>query len=74
LVVEGHTDAVGNRDNNLALSQARANAVRDALIARGLAAERIDAFGFGESRPIADNVSEAGRSKNRRIVIRVAND
>lgn len=67
LTVEGHTDDVGSEENNLALSESRAQAVVDYLVAGGVAAERLTAAGFGESRPIADNNTADGRSQNRRI-------
>lgn len=66
VVVGGHTDAEGEETANYALSMARARAVRDALIARGVAAERITAIGYGETEPVADNETEEGRAKNRR--------
>jgi hypothetical protein len=65
--IEGHTDIIGRTAFNRSLSEARAAAVRDALIARGVPAERLRAAGFGASRPIADNSSEEGRARNRRI-------
>jgi outer membrane protein OmpA-like peptidoglycan-associated protein len=65
--IEGHTDAQGNDSANLKLSQARAESVRVYLIRKGVAAERLDARGFGESYPIASNDTEAGRSQNRRV-------
>ena len=66
IVVVGHTDAVGDPAANLALSQRRAAAVRSALLARGVAAA-LEAEGVGSSRPLADNSTEAGRFRNRRI-------
>lgn len=69
--VEGHTDSDGDDTLNLALSVARAEAVVDALIARGVTPERLYAVGYGESRPIADNTTAAGKQLNRRIVITV---
>lgn len=71
LNVQGHTDSQGDADNNQLLSLARATAVRDALITRGIDADRIAAAGYGESRPIADNSTSSGRAKNRRIVITI---
>jgi outer membrane protein OmpA-like peptidoglycan-associated protein len=65
--VEGHTDSSGRDEVNLALSQARADAVRQALAERGVSAARIEAVGYGETRPIADNATRAGRDRNRRI-------
>jgi OOP family OmpA-OmpF porin len=67
LVVEGHTDNVGDAQFNLALSQARAEAVVDYLVAGGVSPDRLSAIGYGESRPIADNDTKAGRAANRRI-------
>lgn len=67
LMVEGHTDNVGSAASNQRLSQARAEAVRYALVKRGLPAERLTARGFGENKPLADNGSNEGRAKNRRI-------
>ena len=71
LNVQGHTDSQGDAENNQALSLARATAVRDALVMRGIEEDRIAATGFGESRPIADNSTSAGRAKNRRIAITI---
>lgn len=65
--IEGHTDSSGNPKANLALSQRRADAVRDALIAAGVPARRITAVGLGESQPVADNGTEEGRARNRRV-------
>jgi outer membrane protein OmpA-like peptidoglycan-associated protein len=69
LVVEGHTDSQGSDEDNRALSQRRADAVRSYLIGRGYAADRITAEGLGEGRPIADNGTPEGRSNNRRVEI-----
>ena len=65
--VQGHTDNTGKADKNLELSQARADAVRDYLISKGVPAERMTARGYGQDRPIADNSTKAGRAKNRRV-------
>lgn len=67
--VEGHTDSVGKDNLNQALSQRRAEAVRQALIAQGVAANRINAIGYGETRPIADNNTPSGREQNRRVIV-----
>jgi outer membrane protein OmpA-like peptidoglycan-associated protein len=72
--IEGHTDLLGAPQHNLALSQARAESVREALIERGVAASRLRAQGFGADQPLADNRGAEGRAKNRRIEFRVAND
>lgn len=71
LVVQGHTDDQGEARTNQALSVARANAVRDALISRGIDADRMTATGFGESQPIAGNDTPIGRAANRRIAIMI---
>jgi len=65
--IEGHTDSDGDAQDNLHLSQARANAVRDFLITMGVSADRLIAEGFGASRPVATNATGGGRSKNRRV-------
>ncbi len=66
--IEGHTDSVGTDEYNQALSERRANAVRNELIMRyGIAASRLTAIGFGESQPVASNNTAAGRAQNRRI-------
>ncbi len=65
--VEGHTDSVGRDSSNQRLSQQRAESVRNYLIGKGVAAERMTPKGFGESQPIASNKGEKGRSKNRRV-------
>jgi outer membrane protein OmpA-like peptidoglycan-associated protein len=67
--IEGHTDSAGDAAKNQLLSQRRAAAVRDALLARGVDAARVQAVGYGATRPIADNRTESGRQKNRRIEI-----
>ena len=66
--VEGHTDSVGNATYNQKLSERRAGAVRDALVNQyGVEANRINAVGYGKTRPVADNATEAGRAVNRRV-------
>ena len=67
VVVEGHTDNKGSRKLNQKLSAIRAAAVRDYLVGKGVAADRLEAKGFGVSRPTADNKTAAGREKNRRV-------
>lgn len=70
-LIEGHTDNAGPEEINLAVSRARAEAVKQALIARGVPEERLTAEGAGEGRPIADNGTAAGRSQNRRVEVYV---
>jgi outer membrane protein OmpA-like peptidoglycan-associated protein len=72
--IEGHTDSAGSDESNLALSQARADAVRQALAERGIAAERMATEGLGETRPIGDNNNYNGRRMNRRVEIYVVGD
>jgi len=69
LEIFGHTDNVGNAQNNLNLSQQRADAVADYLIRRGIAKDRIYARGFGERYPMTSNGSREGRKENRRVEI-----
>jgi outer membrane protein OmpA-like peptidoglycan-associated protein len=69
IVVEGHTDSQGQPDYNQELSQHRAQVVRDYLVTRGIAGDRIVAQGFGPTRTIADNKSPEGRANNRRVEI-----
>ena len=66
LRIEGHTDSVGDDASNLRLSQNRANAVLSALLRRKVDPSRLEAVGFGETRPIASNGTAAGRAENRR--------
>lgn len=70
--VEGHTDDVGSEASNLKLSEARANAVRDYLVSKGIAADHITATGFGEGQPIATNKTASGRQQNRRVELVIA--
>ncbi|SEH74251.1 Outer membrane protein OmpA [Stutzerimonas xanthomarina] len=66
--VEGHTDSIGTDAYNQRLSTQRAQAVRDALVNRyGVEADRLEAVGYGESRPVADNSTDQGRAINRRV-------
>lgn len=65
--VQGHTDDQGKESSNLNLSQARAEAVVEYLVGKGVPAEKLRAKGYGESKPIADNKTEDGRAKNRRV-------
>lgn len=72
--VEGHTDNVGSKRFNQQLSEERAKSVVDYLIANGVKADRISSAGYGETRPVAPNNSEANRAKNRRIEFKVTNN
>ena len=74
VLVEGHTDSTGGDSFNLSLSQRRADAVRNALMSRGVAAERIVARGYGKQYPVADNSHAAGRQQNRRVEIVVLDE
>ena len=65
--IAGHTDNVGSDQANLTLSEARAKAVRDRLIAKGINASRLSFRGYGESRPVASNDTPEGRAENRRV-------
>jgi outer membrane protein OmpA-like peptidoglycan-associated protein len=69
ITVEGYTDSQGDAPYNQALSQRRAEAVREYLVSRGVGADRVTAQGFGLTRPIADNGSAEGRANNRRVEI-----
>ena len=71
LSVVGHTDSMGDADDNVALSFARAEACRDYLLARGATVGQVDSAGMGERQPIADNSTAAGRKANRRVEFRL---
>lgn len=74
LSIEGHTDNVGKADYNQKLSEDRANSVKQYLIKKGVDPSRLISQGFGLTKPIADNKTAAGRSKNRRVVMKVSYD
>jgi outer membrane protein OmpA-like peptidoglycan-associated protein len=65
--IEGHTDSVGQKAANQALSERRAQAVMGWLISHGIDAGRLSAKGFGDSKPVTDNATDEGRAKNRRV-------
>jgi outer membrane protein OmpA-like peptidoglycan-associated protein len=72
--VEGHTDSIGSKTFNQALSEQRAKSVVDYLTAKGVSLARIHSAGYGDTRPVAPNNSEANRAKNRRIEFKVTKD
>ncbi|QPD05217.1 MAG: putative Cell envelope biogenesis protein OmpA [Candidatus Nitrospira kreftii] len=69
LLIEGHTDSIGSNEYNLSLSESRAQSVQKILLDGGIAAERMDIKGYGESKPIADNDTPSGQAQNRRVEI-----
>ncbi len=71
ILVEGHADATGPEDYNLKLSRQRADAVASFLQTQGVKASRVDEKGYGEAQPVADNSTEAGRQKNRRVDVAI---
>ncbi len=74
LLIEGYTDSVGGDSYNQELSERRAQAVRDALVQRGVDTSRITARGYGKAHPVAENASPEGRAMNRRVEIVIADD
>lgn len=70
-LIEGHTDNVGSSESNFALSEARANTVRDYLVAAGVPPEQLEAKGYGETRPVAPNDTASGRQQNRRVEVTI---
>ncbi|GIV33334.1 MAG: hypothetical protein KatS3mg031_0869 [Chitinophagales bacterium] len=73
LIIEiaGHTDNVGDPTSNQKLSEARANSVRNYLLKKGIAPERVIAKGYGDTQPVADNGTPEGRQQNRRTEVRI---
>jgi len=67
LIINGHTDNVGKPESNMILSQKRADAVKAYLVNKGVEASRLKSFGYGETKPVDDNNTAAGRAKNRRV-------
>ena len=70
LDIEGHTDDVGDDNMNLQLSQKRCESVKSYLESKGVSSDRMKATGFGETKPVADNKTSAGRAKNRRVELK----
>jgi len=71
--IDGHTDIVGKAEKNQLLSEARANSVKTYLVKKGVDESRLVATGYGITKPIADNKTKAGRSKNRRVEMKLRN-
>lgn len=74
IAVEGHTDSVGGDEYNMKLSDNRAGAVRDFLVAQGVPAANVTSQGFGKTMPVADNSTAAGRQQNRRVELVVSGE
>ncbi len=71
ILIEGHTDSTGSDDYNYTLSQKRAASVSDYLTMKGVTRSRLTNVGYGETQPVADNNTESGRSKNRRVEVAI---
>ncbi len=71
--VDGHTDDVGKDENNQVLSEKRAASVKAYLVSKGIDESRLTSTGYGETKPVADNKTAAGRAKNRRVEMTVRN-
>lgn len=69
VVVAGYTDSSGAEAYNQQLSERRANAVKDYLVAAGLPSDEFTAIGYGEANPVGDNATAEGRAANRRVVL-----
>lgn len=70
ITIEGHTDNMGNSKSNQTLSENRATSVKNALVMKGISENRISTIGYGQDKPLSDNTSEEGKSKNRRVEIK----
>ena len=73
VMIEGHTDSVGNAQSNQRLSERRADSVRSYLVQRGIARDRLSTSGQGQDRPVASNESDSGRQQNRRVEVIIEN-
>ncbi|MEP7236941.1 MAG: OmpA family protein, partial [Ferruginibacter sp.] len=71
--IDGHTDSQGGDDYNQKLSDERAASVKAYLMSKGIAEGRLSSAGYGESKPVADNKTAAGRAKNRRVEMTLSN-
>lgn len=69
VIIEGHTDNTGDKDGNQLLSEMRSSAVKEALVGGGIDQKRLESVGYGRTKPIADNDTDEGRAKNRRVEI-----
>ncbi|HQW83259.1 MAG TPA: OmpA family protein, partial [Ferruginibacter sp.] len=71
--IDGHTDSQGADDKNQTLSEARAASVKAYLVSKGIDEGRLSSTGYGETKPVADNKTAAGRAKNRRVEMTLSN-
>jgi outer membrane protein OmpA-like peptidoglycan-associated protein len=69
--IEGHTDSAGDAKHNQVLSEKRAGAVKTVLVSRGVQEKQIEVYGYGETKPVADNATSEGRAKNRRVELHI---
>lgn len=69
MTIDGHTDNVGKPEKNLVLSMDRAKSVKNYFIGKGISESRLEANGFGDTQPVADNKTKAGKAKNRRVAM-----
>jgi len=70
--ISGHTDNTGKPESNKVLSEKRATAVKDYLVKKGVAADRLTTIGFGQEQPVDDNATSTGKAKNRRVEFKVS--